>query len=238
MWPISPAASLAPWIISPLTTRPPPIPVPSVMPDQADGRPSRRPIHHSPNVAQLASLSSVAVKPSRSETRSRSGKLRQPRLGVWITTPVSRSSGPGAPMPTPAICSRVAPRSRSSCATTWPTISTTRVTTASEPRSASVGSVCTATASPPSSGTAPTTMLVPPMSTPMIQRPPGSATRHSPSERTARNASCGISTLPDLLHPLLALLLLLEELALARDVAAVALRGDVLAQRPSSSRAR
>src|SRR5262249_7531715 len=34
-----------------------------------------------------------------------------------------------------------------------------------------------------------------------------------------------------LLHPLLAFLLLLEELALARDVATVAFRGDVLAQR-------
>src|SRR6266516_711254 len=35
-----------------------------------------------------------------------------------------------------------------------------------------------------------------------------------------------------LLHPLLSCLLLLEELAFARDVAAVALGGDVLAQRP------
>src|SRR6266581_1273166 len=36
---------------------------------------------------------------------------------------------------------------------------------------------------------------------------------------------------PDLLHPLLPFLLLLEELALARDVPAVALRQDVLAHR-------
>src|SRR4051794_2883521 len=35
---------------------------------------------------------------------------------------------------------------------------------------------------------------------------------------------------PDLLHPLLSLLLALEELALARDVAAVALGGHVLAE--------
>ena len=42
-------------------------------------------------------------------------------------------------------------------------------------------------------------------------------------------ASCGTSTQPDLLHALLALLLLLEQLALAGDVAAVALRDDVLA---------
>src|SRR3954464_12179454 len=38
--------------------------------------------------------------------------------------------------------------------------------------------------------------------------------------------------LAELAHALLALLLLLEELALAGDVAAVALRGHVLAQRP------
>src|SRR5665811_2232959 len=36
---------------------------------------------------------------------------------------------------------------------------------------------------------------------------------------------------PDLLHPLLALFLLLQQLLLARDVAPVELRGDVLAQR-------
>ena len=42
----------------------------------------------------------------------------------------------------------------------------------------------------------------------------------------------------DLAHAALALLLLLEELALARDVAAVALGGHVLAQRARSSRAR
>ena len=43
---------------------------------------------------------------------------------------------------------------------------------------------------------------------------------------------------PDLLHALLPFLLLLEELALAGDVAAVALGGDVLAQRLDASRAR
>jgi hypothetical protein len=46
----------------------------------------------------------------------------------------------------------------------------------------------------------------------------------------ARNASCGISTCRPL-HALLAFLLLLEQLALARDVAAVALGEHVLAQR-------
>ena len=49
------------------------------------------------------------------------------------------------------------------------------------------------------------------------------------SESTARNASCGTSTVPIDLHALLALLLLLEQLALARDVAAVALGQHVLA---------
>ena len=42
----------------------------------------------------------------------------------------------------------------------------------------------------------------------------------------------------DLLHPRLALLLLLEQLALARDVASVALRRDVLSQAPRWSRGR
>ena len=42
------------------------------------------------------------------------------------------------------------------------------------------------------------------------------------------NASCGISTLPELTHLLLALLLLVEKLALAGDVAAIAFGGDVL----------
>ena len=44
--------------------------------------------------------------------------------------------------------------------------------------------------------------------------------------------------LAELAHALLALLLLLQQLALARDVAAVALRGHVLATARRSSRAR
>ena len=43
--------------------------------------------------------------------------------------------------------------------------------------------------------------------------------------------------LADALHPLLTFLLLLEQLALARDVAAVAFRGHVLAQAETLSRA-
>src|SRR2546430_13708892 len=54
-------------------------------------------------MAQLASLSSVAGSPSARVIRSRSGKLVQPRLGVSSTTPVLVSSGPGDPMPTPAM---------------------------------------------------------------------------------------------------------------------------------------
>ena len=53
----------------------------------------------------------------------------------------------------------------------------------------------------------------------------------SPRLRTARKASCGNLDGADLLHALLAGLLLLEQLALARDVAAVALREHVLAAR-------
>ena len=49
--------------------------------------------------------------------------------------------------------------------------------------------------------------------------------RHRASEvdNAAMNASCGTSTLPDHLHPLLPLLLPLQQLALAGDVTAVAL---------------
>jgi len=45
---------------------------------------------------------------------------------------------------------------------------------------------------------------------------------------TARNASCGTSTAPTCFIRLLARLLLLEQLALASDIAAVALREHVL----------
>ena len=45
------------------------------------------------------------------------------------------------------------------------------------------------------------------------------------------NASCGMFTRPIALHPLFAFLLLLEELAFAADVAAVAFRGHILAHR-------
>ena len=51
---------------------------------------------------------------------------------------------------------------------------------------------------------------------------------HSPILSTERNASCGISTRPDRLHPLLAFFLLFQQLALAGDVAAVALGDNVL----------
>jgi hypothetical protein len=47
--------------------------------------------------------------------------------------------------------------------------------------------------------------------------------------RTATNADCGISTLPTIFMRFLPFLLLLEQLAFAGDVAAVALGGDVLA---------
>ena len=78
------------------------MPVPIVMPT-ACRAPFAAPIHHSPSTAQLASLSSAACRSSPADTRSRSGMLVQPRLGVSSTTPRLRSSGPGAPTPTPAI---------------------------------------------------------------------------------------------------------------------------------------
>src|SRR5262245_27685164 len=63
---------------------------------------------------------------------------------------------------------------------------------------------------------------------------PYSASAPSRSPSTARNAFCGMSTVADLPHAALPLLLLLEQLALPSHVAAVALgehvlpRGDVL----------
>jgi hypothetical protein len=57
--------SEAPWNSAPSMIRPPPIPVPIVRPMTL--RPPRAaPCHHSPNVAQLASLSSVVGSRSRS----------------------------------------------------------------------------------------------------------------------------------------------------------------------------
>src|SRR5215211_9562608 len=73
---------------------------------------------------------------------------------------------------------------------------------------------------------------------------PGSARRRVTRATLSRSGSAGVVAeledgeervlrdldAADLLHPLLALLLALEQLALARDVAAVALGGDVLAE--------
>jgi hypothetical protein len=50
----------------------------------------------------------------------------------------------------------------------------------------------------------------------------------SPALSTSIKADWGILHPPDLLHLLLALLLLFPELALARDIAAIALGGDIL----------
>jgi hypothetical protein len=106
--PISPAMSDAPWNSAPSRISPPPIPVPIVRPITL--RPPRaEPCHHSPNVAQFASLSSVVGSRSRSWIGSRSGKSFQPRFGATSTIPRSRSKGPGAPTPMPTKSCRVAP---------------------------------------------------------------------------------------------------------------------------------
>src|SRR6059058_3490066 len=81
---------------------PPPIPVPIVSPTTWFA-PRAAPRHHSPKIAQLASLSSVAGRPSAFPSRSRNGKFVQPRFGVRSTMPVFVLSGPGEPTPTPAI---------------------------------------------------------------------------------------------------------------------------------------
>ena len=76
------------------------------------------------------------------------------------TTPRAVSSGPGAPIPTPAIS---LPRA---AATEARASFTMRATTASAPCSGNVGSDTSPTSSEPSSGTVPATMFVPPMSIP------------------------------------------------------------------------
>src|SRR5688572_2010571 len=109
-------------------------------------------------------------------------------------------------------------------------MSATRVTTATDPFSGSVGNEFTNNASPPSNRTAATTVLVPPMSTPMIHRPSGPvmsfSQREDGQERFLRDLDRS-----HLFHALLSFLLLLEELALAGDVPAVTLGGDVLTKR-------
>src|SRR5437773_9906749 len=78
------------------------MPVPIVNPTTWS-EPRAAPRHHSPKMAQLASLSSVAGRSSARASRSRNGKFVHPRLGVSSTMPVFVLSGPGDPMPTPAI---------------------------------------------------------------------------------------------------------------------------------------
>jgi len=81
-------------------------------------------------------------------------------LGVSSTTPVFVSSGPGEPIPTPAISLERAAAidARASF--------TIRAMTASAPCSEMVGSDTSPSSSEPSSATDPATMLVPPMSIP------------------------------------------------------------------------
>ncbi|OLB12605.1 MAG: hypothetical protein AUH07_07685 [Gemmatimonadetes bacterium 13_2_20CM_70_9] len=159
MCPISPAMSDLPRYTRPASTIPPPIPVPIVSPTTWLA-PRAAPRHHSPKIAQLASLSSVAGIPSAPATRSRSGKLTQPRLGVSSTTPVVVSSGPGDPIPSPAISlpRAAAIEARASFMM--------RLSTPSAPCSGSVGSETRPSTSEPSSATVPATMFVPPMSIP------------------------------------------------------------------------
>src|SRR5512146_835682 len=150
--------------MSPFSTIPPPMPVPMVNPTTCFA-PRAAPRHHSPNTAQLASLSSVPGRSSAPATRSRNGLLTQPRFGVSNTTPVFVLSGPGEPMPTPATS-----RPRPAAAIDARVSSTIRPTTASGPSSGFVGSDSTPRISDPSSATVPATMLVPPTSIPTMYR--------------------------------------------------------------------
>src|SRR6266567_1640472 len=142
---------------------PPPIPVPIVSPTTWSV-PRAAPRHHSPKMAQLASLSSVAGSPNACVSRSRSGKLVHPRLGVSSTTPVFVFNGPGDPMPTPAIS---LPRAAAIDARVSFTM---RVNTASAPCSEKVGSDTRPNSSEPSSATVPATTFVPPISIPTTWR--------------------------------------------------------------------
>ena len=146
---------------------PPPIPVPIVMPTTL--RPPRAaPSHHSPTVAQFASLSSVAGKPRRDVMRSRSGKSRHPRFGATTTNPFSRSSGPGAPMPIPRKSFRVTPVSLIVSRITPSITPTIRSTTPSAPSSGCVATLRMPVVCVPSSLSAPAEIFVPPRSTPMM----------------------------------------------------------------------
>jgi hypothetical protein len=85
-----------------------------------------------------------------------------------MTVPVLRSSGPGEPIPTPATAPRVVPCAAVTSPIASSTMWTMRSTTALGPRCASVGNVRKPSTSPPAIGTSPTTILVPPRSTPTI----------------------------------------------------------------------
>ena len=138
--------------------------VPMVTP-RACRAPRAAPCHHSPRMAQLASLSRVAGYPSASAIRCRSGRSTQARFGVRNTTPVEVSSGPGAPMPTP-MTSASGCFDRVSSMTVLAMIAS-RARTPSGPSSERVGWLSTVPRPEPSSRTAPTTRLVPPMSIPI-----------------------------------------------------------------------
>ncbi len=88
---------------------------------------------------------------------------------MLITVPVERSSGPGDPIPTPANRSRAIRSASMTSRIASSIMDTTRSTTNLGPLFAPVGSVPTASGWPPSSGTTPTLIVVPPMSTPTTQ---------------------------------------------------------------------
>src|SRR6185437_5383807 len=96
------------------------------------------------------------------------GRLTHPKLGVSRTTPLLVSSGPGAPTPTPTISALGC--SRRVCSMVRRARAIRRSRTSLAPASAWVGSLPSARSERPSSDTLPTTRLVPPMSTPRMNR--------------------------------------------------------------------
>ncbi len=97
MWPISPAAPLAPIYTCPPNKKPAPIPVPTLIYTMSC-MPRAAPKAHSPSAPRSASLSSLTGLPHRACMRSRIGKPSQPgMIGGAVTKPCPSETGPGTP---------------------------------------------------------------------------------------------------------------------------------------------
>lgn len=91
--PISPATPCAPETTLPLTTRPQPIPAPTVTRAKLDS-PTPAPNHCSATVSARTSLSTVVGSPVAAAVSSASAMSRQSRNGEYRTAPAARSTSP------------------------------------------------------------------------------------------------------------------------------------------------